>query len=448
MITSRQKAILVFGLLLLLGTVQFYGIIKSISEDGLSYHALKADYTSFLLGGRLLAQGDNQAVNLYNLGLQQQVQQAMIAGSDIKFYAGLLPFISPPVVALLTLPLVGLPPAASFVLWDVIQLLILLLSLWLLQPMLPRGAHYWLWLGAAAFLPIGVIFSEGQISAIALLALALLWRGLKAGGRGNWRGGAALALMLVKLQLLPLFLLYLLYKRNWRALGGFSVVASGFYLLCAAVSGFDWPFTYLAALVNSQQSGYGYQPELMFNLASLLIRLNLDSQLLFYLSSAAVVIVLLIAWGRSAHSADMGAEKMELQLALTAIGTTLISTHLYPHDLVILIFSGAALTTWAARHNWPLWSSGLLAVTLLTSLLVMYKSFYWLIFLILLVGVFIALAFVLIRPTSTRQALVSQQAELPPCPLLGENWRIFGCVLPQVLTTSPLPSTAICAVSV
>ncbi len=345
-----------------------------VINEGLRDHALEADYNSFLLGGRLLADRHAAATTLYNLAIQQQTQQAMLIGTNIHFPDGLLPFLNPPFVALLIFPLTSLPPGIGFLIWDAVQLLLLLVSLSMVGAMLPSKYRYLLWLGAFAFLPVYQSLLEGQLSPTVLLGIILLWRGLRAGGSGNWWGGVGLTLCLVKPQLLPVLILYLLYKRNWRALGGFAGGGLFFYLLCAVVSGVDWTVAYLNALIVSQAQGYGYAPGVMFNLTGLLDRLNLGSVLLLAVLSTTVIAVLLYSCWRSdgagSASGVSAVGQLEMQLAAVVLAAALTSVHLYTHDLTMLLFSGAVLLGWAAQAGWPTWISALLVANLLAPLLI------------------------------------------------------------------------------
>ncbi len=404
-----SKRLLVGGLLGLI-VVLAYLFGSAIVAAGFATHIANADYMNFLLGGAMLDQGQGHAATLYDIARQASVQQALTAPYGIRFHDGLLPFVSVPLVALLTAPLYNLPLPVGFALWDGVQLTALLLSLWLLGAMLPAANRYLLWLGGLAFLPLYASLTLGQVSPMLLLGVTLLWRGLRAGGAANWWSGAGLALLILKPQLLPLFLLYLLYKRNWRALGGFTITTVVVYLLSALISGFDWPLSYANILVwaGQQRDHYGFTPEAMFNLRGLLVRFAADNVVLLITLSALVVAALVYAWLSSDHSPTPTAVErvgtLELQLAATTIAATLTSLHLYLHDLTILIFSGAALLGWAAQRYWPVWMTALLLGVLLTALT--FGSNYDVVFLLMLIVACAASLYLL--PPARRQASVVQ----------------------------------------
>ena len=419
---TRLLTYSLFGLIVVLAYL--YGSV--IASRGLHNHALVADYTGFLLGSALLAEGHAPASELYSIPIQTTVQQQLLAGSGIHFPDGLLPFVNPPYVAMLATPLYYLSPELGFMLWDGLQLAAVLLSLWILGAMLPSQYRYLLWLGAFAFLPLYQSLVEGQISPTLLLAIVLLWRCLRVGSSADWPAAASLAILLLKPQLLPPFLLYLLYRRNWRALGGFTIISAVVYLLAAFISGWDWPFRYLNLLnwLGSHPGRYGSRPDVMLNLRGLLVRLGGDSAPLLLALTALTLAALVYGWWRSDHAPiptlprdgegsldglrlDEGVSKvervgnLELQLAATAVAAALTSFYLYTHDLTVLIFSGVALLGWAAQADWPAWLSAILLAGLLTPLLIIEGQPIDALFVLTVVAVFAMLLYLLARPLVT-----------------------------------------------
>jgi Glycosyltransferase family 87 len=348
-------------------------------KQGLTETAVEADYMNFRLGGTLLTQGHSAASELYDPALQSRTLVAMIAPvSTYHFPNDTLPFVSVPLVAALAQPVAALPVATGFVVWNALQVTTLLLSLWLLGAMLPLKYRYLLWLGAFSFLPLYQSLIEGQVSPMLVLGVTLLWRGLRAGGTGNWWGGAGLALCLLKPQMLPLFLLYMLYKRNWRAFAAFIGTSGVVYLLSALIAGWGWlgPYINILNLLSSQ--GDRPREAVMFHLTGLLARFGIYNTPLLLILTAIIVAALLYAWWRSDYAPtpillrNGGGGKrdptgmLELQLAATTLAAVLTSVHLYPHDLTMLLFSGAVLLGWAAQRGWPAWVSALLLVSLIT----------------------------------------------------------------------------------
>jgi Glycosyltransferase family 87 len=394
--------LLTYILLALVASI-IYLYASIIVSKGLHDHALLADYTGFLLGSAMFAQGHANASDLYSIPIQTTVQQQLLVGSSVHFPDGLLPFVNPPYVAMLAIPLYYLPPDVGFILWDGLQLAALLLSLWLLQPMLPSNHRHLLWLGAFTFLPVYQSLVEGQISPTLLLAITLLWRSLRTGPSADWWAGASLAILLLKPQLLPPYLLYLLYRRNWRALGSFAAISFVVYLLSALPSGLRWPLAYLDLLgrLSSYPGHYGSLPSVMLNWRGLLVRLHADGAPLLLALTALTIAALVYAWWRSDTPAKLAAServgKIELQLAATTIAAALTSFYLYPHDLTILLFSCAALLGWAAQGGWPNWLSAVLLINLFSPLLALYWQPVDLLFVMAIIVAFAALLYLLVQ---------------------------------------------------
>lgn len=376
---------------------------------GLERHIASADFMNFMLGGKLVAGGQGAAGQLYEIAMQARMQQAMTAPYGLRFDAGLLPFVSIPLVGLIAAPFAALPLVWGYALWNLLQLALFTLAMWLLQPLvLPRYLGL-LWLGGWAYLPLYASFTLGQVSPTLLLGVVLLWRGLRAGDWAEWWGGVGLGLLLLKPQLLPLFLLYLLYRRRWRAIGGFAAAAAVVYLLSALVSGWDWPAPYLAILqwAGSQRGNFGFYPQVMYNLRGLLARFGLDYLPLLTIFTFIVVATLVYAWWSSdSVTEDEQGRKLDLQMAATTLAAALTSLHLYVHDLSIIIFSGAVLLGWAARYRWPTWlAAGLLLGVAIPTLLYGQIPFDALYILLLLAAFVMVVRLMLLRaPVADRLA--------------------------------------------
>lgn len=337
--------------------------------EGLRSHALGTDYTGFLLGSTMFAHGYSSASQLYDISLQTIVQQQLLSGSAIHFRDGLLPFVNPPYVAFLATPLAYLSPEVGFLLWDVLQLGLLILSLWLLRSLLPPHYRYLLWLGAFAFLPVYQTLDQAQISPTLFAGITLFWHCLRQGKQ--WKAGLAIALLLLKPQLLPLFLLYLLYRRYWASLVSFTLATILVYLIAAITSGWLWPGSYLSLLdwLGNNPGHYGSVPELMFTWRGLLARFNIATSFPLLLLTMLTAIALFCAWWRGGRNPALTNEllvgRLELQLAATTLAATLDGFYLYTHDLTILIFSGAVLLGWGAQRGWLTWLTTLLMASLL-----------------------------------------------------------------------------------
>ncbi len=365
---ARFRRLVVALLLLGIGLAIAVRYLLADLPFGLAGHASSSDYLNIFTAATLISGGHGHASDLYNLALQTSAQQ-QLAPYGAHFPDGLLPFISPPFVAIVITPLVGLPIGTGFLLWVALELTALLLLLWLLAPLLPPRYRYLLWLGAFAFMPVQQVLDQGQVSCLLLLGIVLLWRGLRSGGNADWWAGAGFGLCLLKPQMLPIFIIYLLYLRRWRAIAGFSAVAAAWYLLSALVSGFDWPSAYLSTVnwVGNQRNHYSVYPAGMFSWRAALAGFDADSTLLVTAVSVFTGLLLIFSWWRTHQfqSGPLQTSTLDLQLAAITVAALLDSFYLNNQDLTVLLFSGAVLLGWAAQHGWPTWASVLLLADLL-----------------------------------------------------------------------------------
>ncbi|MDQ6918208.1 MAG: DUF2029 domain-containing protein [Candidatus Dormibacteraeota bacterium] len=130
------------------------------------------------------------------------------------------PYLNPPVMAWLALPLSFLPFLAAHVIWTVILLAALVGAWWLLKPEGQGPRIFWL-LGFLALFPAAFSIGIGQPQALVLLALALAVL-LHERGHSVW-AGAVLSVVWVKPQLAFLLPVGLLAARQWRMLLGLAV---------------------------------------------------------------------------------------------------------------------------------------------------------------------------------------------------------------------------------
>jgi hypothetical protein len=148
--------------------------------------------------------------HLYDLSLQS----AML--KDLFFQ----PYLNPPAMAWLVLPLAYLPLFTARVIWTGLLLVALVAAWWLLRPAGERPRVFWL-LGFLALFPASFSLGIGQPHALLLLAVALAVR-LRERGHPGW-AGAVLAAFWLKPQLAFLLPVALLAARQWRMLFGLGV---------------------------------------------------------------------------------------------------------------------------------------------------------------------------------------------------------------------------------
>jgi hypothetical protein len=280
---------------------------------------------------------------------------------------------------LLFVPLASLSNAAAYFLWLALNLCFLGTSLWLLLPSLESRWRCLLLslLLAIAFYPAGVALLHGQDSFLTLLIYALTFAFLRRGK--DWQAGAILALGLYKPQLiLPFALLAFVVERRWRAVAGFSVTGVVVALLSIAATGWSGALRFVPFTSYLQvATPWFFNARLMANLRGIL-----ESQLSRTPSSLALTAIASIALLAVVAVYQRRLLRLEVRFAVQICATLLVSYHLYPYDLTLLLIplllavDGFYSTTHRNRWLIALPVIALLAVPLHTWL-VMTQQYFW-----------------------------------------------------------------------
>lgn len=342
----RTATFVVAGALLLSHLLGWYSAVAA-EPGGFEGITRRTDYVSTLTGALVIHEG--HAAQLYDLDVQYAAQNRVLAPYRVLVGKELLPYNHMPFEALLAAPLVGLLPYSGlFVFWTLLTALALALALRLMQGMLPLPRQ---WLAPALLLivsygPVVRSFILGQNSPLVLLGLCGTYAALR---RGNqfW-AGAALLLLALKPQLLPLVLLLLVLLSAWRALFTFASLLVVLCLATMPLLGTGWPSRYLNLLVGV--AGWGntgaIDPAIMHNWRGFATNLFAGwapaiVTPAFVALSTATATLLVVAWFRSRPlltPSISGSGRYDLLWALTGVGAVLTSIHLNPHDLTLLIF--------------------------------------------------------------------------------------------------------------
>lgn len=194
------------------------------------------DFRIFYTAGLMLQRG--QGTSLYNDSMQLNTQREFVP--PVRSEATPLPYNHPPFEALLYLPLTHLSYLHAYFLWDVLNLGLLVATIWRLRPWLPSLAAEFpllLYLLPLAFFPVAYALMQGQDS-IMLMALYALVYGCLRRGR-DLEAGVYLGLGLFKFHLVLPFAFILLLRRRWRAIAGLATVALGEAAVSWALVGWE-----------------------------------------------------------------------------------------------------------------------------------------------------------------------------------------------------------------
>lgn len=329
---ERAQRFLLFFLagMFLIHALVFWGLRGRLREG-------YPDFTIFYAAGRIVRQG--MASQLYDSALQFRTQQEFASRVEIRQAA--LPYNHPPFEVLLFVPFAGLPYFAAYLLWDLLNLLILTALAFLLRPHLPimqrAPGVFWLFV-SLAFFPVFIALLQGQDSLLLLLLLTLTFVALKK--KADFSAGCWLGLGLFRFHLvLPLLLILLLHKKR-KTFFGFALVAFALALISTAVVGWKQALAY-PAWVWHVEKVMGQGPALVATMPSLRglmesIGLAHASHVVANSTIAILSIALLLVASARWNFAKNGTV-FDLGFSLAVVTTVLVGYHVLPHDLCLLL---------------------------------------------------------------------------------------------------------------
>jgi len=298
------------------------------------------DFPDFYCAARMLAAGDGH--QLYDPDLQRQYQ-ARYAGRVGTLY------IHPPFEAVLFLAVAWLPLRSAYVLWSLLSLTFLGAGTRRLVEELPLPRDWLIWFaGSLIFVPVLLCLLQGQDSLLLLLLVVAAFLALRQGrafAAGCWLG---LGLFKFPLVLPLVVLLVCAQDRNGRAAlaKGFSLIALALAGLSAAISGWSVFSVYPKFLFHLQDQPFaGIVPSAMANFRGLLYLFSHSDHsptavATLSILCAAALILTLMGWKLMDRK---NKSQFDLAFANTVVFALLVSYHLNPHDLSLLLLPIALL---------------------------------------------------------------------------------------------------------
>lgn len=314
----------------------------------------RPDFPQFYAAARLIWESPSA---LYDEASQLAIQRTI----DSRIGDSLLPYTYPPFTAVAFMPLGRLPFNAAFVAMTVLNTLLLAISLRLLTERLQLESEQSTWLKLTTFCNFGVhsVFLQGQASFI-LLSL-LVWFTLSVDQRRSVGSGLSAGLMFIKPQLQVDPFILLLARPMWRALviaSSMVVVLAGFSVFLVGWVGISQYVSLLTTYLTVER-GYGSYPEAMHNLRAV-AQYAAPFAWSRYLWVALVLPVLTATFYINVRPSLNERTNAILWIG-NFVASALITPHLYPHDLAILIIPAAfALKTFGSPV--PVWLILLLVV--------------------------------------------------------------------------------------
>lgn len=310
-------------LIAILAGLMIAGLVVVGRESSLTRRS--ADFTIVYAAALLTRDGHPEAV--YQ---PDQLGPLMLRLSDNAIDPR-LPFDAPLALVAPFVPLSFLPLETAFRVWQLVSLALLGLSLLLLARWISLGRRGLVMalLALAAFPATWALLSEGQSSAMLLLGAVLLLRAWSSGSAGLALAGAAL--LALKPQYLPVYLILIAARRQWRALGA-ALLGSMIVGLSPMLAG--GPKGLLAMVGSALAAGQGWlgsSESLVATLAPLF-------------PSRVATVAGFSAWGIALGVLAVIAMRTRGSMPVAALATAmavLFSPHALPYDTVLL-----ALPAW------------------------------------------------------------------------------------------------------
>jgi hypothetical protein len=331
--------------------LSFLGLAIIAAQQGLFW---SADFTVFYTGGALVRDGLGK--QLYNLELQEQYQQAILAGRS--FQDGLLPYNNPPHNALIFAILTLLPLSAAYAIQVILQLILLaglMITLWRFSQKWSRQERILLITGVLAFYPLLSSIMLGAFSLLILLCFLLWVEALKA--QRDVKAGLWLLPASLKPQTAVLPALTLLFGRRWRsitagAVGGIALITLTAILLGPGI----WlDFVKALQLSSSFFGEYSIYPSTMYNLkGTLTIWMgNQAGSLINAISLIGFIFSIGVTWWLWRGPWKVEHSDFELRMATTLTLSVLLGLHVHPQDGLLLVAPAVLFYEYLRQNKLP-----------------------------------------------------------------------------------------------
>ncbi len=332
--------------LLLVGMAGFCAVLVFlyVTTNGL-FDYIGGDYRVYRTSAEIAV--THGFAGVYDLALQDQYQRPLYnaytrAGGSAGYAPIPLPY--PPAFVLLFLPLLLLPPVPAFCLWTLVNVVGLGLYLRRFFRALGHPVEMDRWLLFILAFPAFFTFFVGQVNVLLVVALGEFYLAVLRGR--DWAGGAWLAGLLVKPQLLILLIPGLLLGRRFKTFSGFALAGLVLLSISLLLAGPQGLLALLRLVLLYPGDLATTVPNLMMNWRSLFINLSLVLPPWLAMIPAAGGFVLsvgagLLPWLRRP---DPGSPAFALTLLVCCAATCTVAWHSHVHMALLLAIPLAALT--------------------------------------------------------------------------------------------------------
>lgn len=263
-----------------------------------------------------------------------------------------------PAFVLLFLPLLLFDPRASFYLWTGLNVLLLVLYLWRFRKALQDHLDWGILARTVLSVPLVTSLLAGQVNVLLLICMGEFILALIRGR--DFRAGLWLAGLLLKWQVLVLFLPGLLLGRRFRTLAGFALAAFLILALSVALVGPDGLLAvgnlYLKASFGENRT---INPQLMMNWRSLAANLSpvLPTALAWVPAVIGMVVTVAAGLALWLRRPEVSSPSFGFVLLGTYAATCAASWHMHiytslPLILPLLLLYGQGRVSWKIVYVW------------------------------------------------------------------------------------------------
>ncbi|MFS8532905.1 glycosyltransferase family 87 protein [Sphaerobacter thermophilus] len=359
--TGGAHTAIVAGCALLL-VVQFIMALGSQLVDGLFGH-VGMDFLTTYTAAQIIADGDGH--RLYDWWAQRLAQYPIIAAQGVSWSDRILqPYVAPPVLAVLALPLQWLPAPGAFAVWVALSAGAFFIAARLLDRALNLRLGWLLPLVTFSFFPVFYTLRLGQAEGLLFLGV-VAYVVLSRRGK-DLPAGLALGILAIKPPLLVVPAIYLATKQRWRALIGLTIACAVAAGLSLAILGSAGVADYLELSHDLSQPAGTIATNVtgMINVRGTVVRLlpsapALVQEVAIVGISLTLLGVTVAVWRRS--TPERGTPADEAETALMLVATCLLSYHTLIHTGSLLLPAIALL--WRAIHREPtsgVWDRGVM----------------------------------------------------------------------------------------
>jgi Glycosyltransferase family 87 len=294
-----------------------------------------SDFATLYAAGKIVRQG--LGPHLYDTSVQFRVQQEFAA--DVEFRKGAaFPYLHPPFEALVFVPFSELSYFRAYLLWDLLNVLLLCFLPRVLRPSLAvlqkSPLVGWIFL-SLAFFPVFISLLQGQDIICLLFIMAFVFASLRKGH--DFTSGIWLGLGLFRFHLVLPLLLVLLIRGKRKVVLGFALVALVLAITSLALMGWNGLLAYPGYVLHIEkildQAGTTVpdMPSLRGFVAAI-FGTQLWSQALVAFASLGLVILAAVLWRPTNGEGDF-----DLGFSVSVITTVLVSYHSFIYDLSLLL---------------------------------------------------------------------------------------------------------------